>query len=86
VPFVQGEFRNGGHDDLIALLGFVWSAFVSKVRGWKDIGGEPDDNVAIFTRVDSPLKGLVSDRQVSSSESDVLPPAWGRAGQREGEW
>jgi len=61
VPFVQGGFRKKVHDP-VALLGFLGSAFVSKVRGWPDIGGAPDYYVAIITidRDDFPLKRLVS--------------------------
>ena len=54
-PFVRGEFGNTCHDP-VALLGFLGSAFVSKVRGWKELGGGLDDDVAIFTKGDSPLK------------------------------
>jgi len=64
--------------DPVALLGFLGSVFVSKVMAWKDLGGALDDDVAMFTRDDEPLKGLVSSGQSSSSESNVLPPARGR--------
>ena len=70
--------------DPIMFLGFIGSAFVSKVRGWKD--QIRDDDVALLTIVDSPLKELVSDRQSSSSESDILRPARGRVGHQEGGW
>ena len=67
--------------DPIVILGFIGSAFVSKVRGWNDRGGDRDDDVApLFTTGDSPLKELVSDRQLSSSEGDISPLARGRAG------
>ena len=73
--------------DPVTCPGFLWSAFVSKVRGWPDRGGELDDDVArMLTVDDSPLKELVSDRQSSSSESNILPPAWGRVEHWEGKW
>ena len=84
MPFVQGEFRNTVHDTF-AFLGFPGSAVVSKVIAWKDVGGALDDDVAI-SGDDSPLKGLVSNRQSSSSETDLLPPGRGQVGHREGEW
>ena len=55
VPFVRGGFKNAAHA-LVAFLGFVGSAIVSKVSGWKDLGGALDDDVAIFTRGDLPLE------------------------------
>jgi len=85
VPFVQGEFRNTVHDTF-AFLGFLGSAVVSKKKPWKDVGGALDDDVSISTVDDSPLKGLVSDRQSSSSENDLLPPGRGQVGHWEGEW
>jgi hypothetical protein len=86
VPFVRGEFRKTVLDP-VAFLGFLGSAFVSKVRGWYDEGGACDDDVSrLLTTGDCPLKELVSDRQSSSSESDILPPAGGRVGHWEEEW
>ena len=85
MPFVRGEFTNRGLLDPVAFLGFLGSAFVSKVRGRYDRGGACDDDVACLT-TDSPLKELVSDRQSSLSESDILPPGFGRDGHWEGEW
>ena len=83
MPFVRGEFIKMPLDPIF-FLGFVGSAFVSKVRGWTDRTGDRDDDVArLSTRGDSPLKELVSD---SSSESDILPPARGRVGHQEGGW
>ena len=86
-----GAIRSGGiqqHGTRPArFLGFIVSAFVSKVRGRKDRGGDRDDDVArLFTMGDAPLNDLVSDRQSSSSESDILPPAWGWVGHQEGGW
>ena len=78
MPFVRGKWKKTELDP-VALLGFLGSALVSKVRDWKELGGEFYDDVIIFT-VDSPLNGVVSNRQSSSSESDVLPPARGRVG------
>ena len=71
----------------IFFLGFVaGSAIVSKVRGWTDRVRDRDDDVSrLLTTGDSPLKELVSDRQSSSSESEILPPARGRVGHQEGE-
>ena len=49
--------------DPIGFLRFLGSASVSKVRGWEERGGYLDDNVARnYTRDDSPLKELVSNR------------------------
>ena len=79
MPFVQGKFRKTEHDPVV-LPGFLGSAVVSKVRGWNDPRGAFYDDVAIFTTDDSPLKRVVSNRQSSSSESDVLPPARGQVG------
>ena len=76
---MQGKVRRAEHDP-VALLGFLGSALVSKVEDWKDPGGAFYDDVVIITRVDSPLNGVMSNRQSSSSESDVLPPARGRVG------
>ena len=60
MPFVRGEFTNRGLLDPVAFLGFLGSAFVSKVRGRYDRGGACDDDVAWgLTRDDSPLKELV---------------------------
>ena len=73
--------------DPVAFLGFLGSIFVSKVRDWSDVRGVLDGDVArLFTTSDSPLKELVSDRQSSSSESDILPPAQGQVLHWEGEW
>jgi len=72
--------------DTFAFLRFLGSAFVSKVKVWKYLGGALDDDVAISTGDDLPLKGLVSDRQSSSSESDLLPPGRGQGEHWEGEW
>ena len=84
MPFVRGEFSKVVLDQ-VAFLGWSGSAFVSKVRGWYDLGGARDDEVALLTTDDFPLKELVSDRQLGSSESDALPPARGRVGHWEGE-
>ena len=80
MPFVRGEFTNRGLLDPVAFLGFLGSAFVSKVRGWYDAGGACDDDVSRLLTGDFPLKELVSDRPSSSSESDILPPAQGHVG------
>ena len=61
VPFVLGKFRKTTHNP-VANLGFLRSTFVSKVRGWNDSGGALDDDVAIITRDNLPLKELVSDK------------------------
>ena len=79
MPFVRGKW-NRTELEPVALLGFLGSALVSKERDWKELGGEFYDDVIIFTRVDSPLNGVVSNRQSSSSKCDVLPPARGRVG------
>ena len=55
MPFVRGELKNTAHD-LAVFFGFVRSAIVSKVSGWKDLGGALDEDVAIFTRGDLPLE------------------------------
>ena len=73
--------------DQVAFLGFLGSASVSKVRGWPERRGELDDDVSrMSTRDDFPLKELVSDRQSSSSESNILPAARDRVEHWEGEW
>ena len=85
MPFIWGKLGMTVHDP-VAFLGFLGSAIVSKVKGWKDVGGELYHDVAIFNRDDAPLTGLVSDRQLSSSESDVLPAARDQAEHQGGEW
>ena len=77
VPFIWGKFGKTVHDP-VPFLRILGSVIVSKVRGWKDPGGALYDDVVIFTRDDAPLTGLVSDRQLSLSESDVLPAARGQ--------
>ena len=75
--------------DPVVWLGFLnGSALENKVLTWNDRGGARDGDVVIFifTRFNSPLKRLVSDRKSSLSESDILPPAQGRVRHREGEW
>ena len=85
MPFSWGVFRTAL--DPFVLLGFLGSAFVGKVRGWPEREGELDDDVArTLTADDSPLKGLVSNGQSSSSGSDVLPPDWGWVEHQEGKW
>ena len=78
MPFVRGKWKKTELDP-VALLGFLGSALVSKVRDWKELGGEFYDDVIIST-LDSPLNGVVSNRQSSSSKCDALPPARGRVG------
>ena len=85
MPLVWGEIGKTVHDP-VAFLGFLGSAIVSKVKGWKDVDGELYHDVAIFNRDDAPLTGLVSDRQLSSSESDVLPSARDQVEHQGGEW
>ena len=85
VPFIWGKFGKTVHDP-VAFLWSLGSAIVSKVRGWKDVGGALYGDVAIFTRDDAPLTGLVSDRQLSLSESDVLPAARCQVEHQGGEW
>ena len=65
MPFVRGGFKNAAHA-LVAFLGFVRSAIVSKVSGWKDLGGALDDDVAIFTGGDLPLE-RVGERQINGA-------------------
>ena len=71
----------------VAFFGFLGITFVSKVRAWSELGGARDDDVArLLTMGDFPLKELVSDRQSSSSESNILPAARDRVEHWEGEW
>lgn len=53
VPFVRGKIRYLQLDRAT----FLESAFISEEGGWPVVGGAPDDAVAIFTRVNSPLQG-----------------------------
>ena len=85
MPFIRGALRIRTPYDSGAWLGFVGSAFVSKVSTG-DKSGDRDDDVSIINVVDVPLKWLVSNRQSSSSESDTLPPVWGSMGHWREEW
>ena len=67
MPFGRGKFRNLQHDPVV-FLGFLGSAFITKVSLRDEWGGDLDDDVSIFTSDDFPLKWLVSDRQSSSTE------------------
>lgn len=58
MPFVQGEIKYV-QLDTVTCLGFLGSAFVSEEGGWPLIRGAPDDDVAIFTTLNSPLRGSV---------------------------
>ena len=53
MPFIRGEIRYLQLDRAT----FLESAFISEEGGWPVVGGAPDDAVAIFTRVNSPLRG-----------------------------
>ena len=84
VPFIEGNFVKTAYDS-VAFLGFLGSAFVSKVSAWSDRGALNDD-IPIFSADDSPLKWLVSNRQSRSSGSGPLPPARRRVGHWVGGW
>lgn len=82
MPFGREGFRKAAHDPVT----FLGIAFVSKVTLLKILGGARDDDGAwLCTMGDFPLKELVSDRQSTSSESDILPPGQGRVGQWQGQ-
>ena len=58
----MGEIKRAEHLDPVAFLRIVGIAGKRKVRARKDLRGDLDDFVAVFTRVNLPLEGVVSDR------------------------